>query len=135
MWIHIYKGSVTSGAKDGTAVSEGTGADPISSGVLNATINQESNAIKLAVRCDDGVQTSGNTTIQPFGTSASKWSLAPDSGNAPGTWGAYGEALVISTVIGSTNTIFWAKAKATSDETPSMDDATDFRITTTVTSA
>lgn len=132
MYIHVYKGTVTSGGTDGTQVSEGTGATPISVGPLDASTNEESAAIKLAARCESGYQTSGNTVITPVGTTAAKWALAPDNAGVPGTWGAYGSALTISSVIGATNQLFWAKAKATSDENPANDTSVDLQVAATI---
>jgi hypothetical protein len=119
--IKIYKDNPTAGGTNGTLVSSGTGLAPISTGVLRADLNEVSANIKLAVRCDSGYETSGNTTISLTGTTASKWSLAPDSSGSPGTWGAYGGSLTITSKVDSTNTIFWARAKATSDELPVND--------------
>lgn len=130
-YIHTYQGTVTSGGTDGTQVSENTGLAPIIV-TLNATNNEESSAIKLAVRCESGYTTSGNTTITPTGTSSSKWALAPDNAGSPGTFGAYGAALTISSAIGATNQLFWAKAKATSDETPVNDATVDLVIAATI---
>lgn len=52
---------------------------------------------------------------------ASKWALAPDNSGSPGTFEPYGNALNINDVIGTTNYIIWARARATSDETPIND--------------
>jgi hypothetical protein len=161
----------------------------ISSGYLNATSNQVSSPIKLAVRCDSGYNSTGSTTITPVaaipftgnttinvaqitsisvntneigigqviigtnipadtkvtsivnsstvnisnvatGTATgvsltqgdpSKWNLAPDNSGTPGTFVGYGGTLTIASAITTTNTIFWAEAKATSDETPIND--------------
>lgn len=122
--VHIYKGTVTAGGTDGTQVSEGTNLAPITVGPLNATSNEESGAVKLAIRCDAGYVTTGNTTITPTGTTAVKWALAPDNAGVPGVFGAYGASLTIATAVDATNTIFWAKAKATADEADPVNDAT-----------
>jgi len=131
-YIHVYQGaSITSGGTEGTLVSEGTGLSPISV-TLNATNNEVSSPIKLALRCETGYQTVGNTVITPTGTTASKWQLAPDNAGSAGTFGAYGDPLTISSVIGATNTLFWAKAKSTSDETPINDSSVDLEVTATI---
>lgn len=127
-YIHVYKNNPTAGGTDGQQVSEGDGSNPVIVGPLNATNNEESAPIKLAVRCEAGYTTSGDTTITPTGTTAAKWALAPDNGDAPGAWGAYGAALTISTAIVATNTLFWAKAKATSDETPTNDASVKLQV-------
>ena len=100
-YIHVYM-TPTASATDGTQVSEGTGLQPISV-TLNATNNEESTLIKLALRCDSGFQTNGNITVSVVGTTLAKWALAPDSAGSAGTFGAYGANLVIATVVGATN--------------------------------
>ena len=129
-YIHVYM-TPTAGGTDGTQVSEGTGLQPISV-TLNATNNEESTPIKLALRCDSGFQTNGNITISLVGTTQAKWALAPDNAGAAGTFGAYGADLVISSVVGATNVLFWAKAKATSDEAPQNDTSVDIQVTATI---
>ena len=131
--IHIYKGTVTAGGTDGTLVSEGGAqTSPITVGPLNATNNEVSTDQKLAIRCDIGFATSGSTTITPTGTTAAKWALAPDNAGSAGTYGAYGAALTISSVINAVNTIFWTKAKATSDESPVNDVSVSLQVSATV---
>ena len=100
-YIHVYT-TPTAGGTDGTQVSEGTGLQPITV-TLNATNNEESTPIKLALRCDAGYQTNGNITLSLLGTTNAKWALAPDSAGPAGTFGAYGANLVIATVVGVTN--------------------------------
>lgn len=123
-YVHLYRGNPTAGATDGSQVSEGTESNPITTPALNLTTNEESAAIKLGIRCDAGYNTSGNTTITPMGTTANKWALSPDGI----TWGAYGAVLTIATVIGTVNTIFYAKAKAVSTESPVNDVSVDLQI-------
>ena len=129
-YIHVYM-TPTAGGTDGTQVSEGTGLQPISV-TLNATNNEESTPIKLALRCDSGFQTNGNITVSVVGTTLAKWALAPDNAGAAGTFGTYGADLVIATVVGATNVLFWAKAKATSDEAPQNDTSVDIQVTATI---
>ena len=127
-YIHVYQGAtITSGGTEGTLVSEGTGLSPISI-TLNATNNQISDPIKLALRCETGYQTTGNCVITPTGTTATKWALSLDGV----TFGAYGDPLTITSVIGATNTIFYSKAKSTSDETPINDTSVDLEVTATI---
>lgn len=127
-YIHLYMNNPTAGGTDGIQVSEGTEDNPIVVGPLNATANEESAPIKLAVRCEEGYKTSGTVIIQPVGATADKWALAPDDNGQPGTWLDYGAALTITDEIGSTNYIFWAKAKATSDESPKNDTSVDIQV-------
>ena len=94
---------------------------------LNATNNEESTPIKLALRCDSGFQTNGNITISVVGTTLAKWALAPDNAGAAGTFGYD----LIAAVVGVTNVLFWAKAKATSDEAPQNDTSVDVQVSAT----
>jgi hypothetical protein len=130
--FHIYKNNPTAGGTNGTQVSEGTGLEPILTGNLNTTENQESLPIKLAIRCETGYRTvSGeSTTFAPIGTTSAKWALALDdgTGNAPSTFGAYGATLTMTSQVTSVNTIFWAKAKATTDESPANDISVDLQV-------
>ena len=138
-YIHIYQGSVVAGNTSGTQVSEGDSISPITC-TLNATNNQVSDPIKLAIRCDganppdapNGYTTTTNTIITPTGTTYDKWALALDNSGSAGTFEAYGDPLTITDIIGTTNTIFWVKAKSISSETPINDVSTDLVVTTTI---
>jgi hypothetical protein len=134
-YIHLYTGNPTAGGTDGTQVSESTELTPVTVGPLNGTTGEESAAIKLALRCETGYQTSGDTTVQPVGTNADKWALAPDNAGSPGTWGAWGGTLTISSVIGTTNSIIWAKSRAVAGETPQNDASVDLTINATIVAA
>lgn len=128
--IGIYFGTVTAGGTDGTRASEGTGSTPITIGPLDTATNEESSAVKLAIRCDSGYAATG-ATITPTGTTATKWALAPDSSGSAGTFGAYGAALTVGAVADS-NTLIWVKAKAASAETPVNDASVDLVIAATI---
>ena len=130
--IGIYFGELTAGAADGTKASEGTGAAPITIGPLDTASNQESSPLKLALRCDSGYTAASGATIAISGTTAAKWALAPDADGSAGTFGAYGASLVISSAIVATNTLFWAKAKAESTESPLSDTSVDLVVTATI---
>lgn len=131
-WIFVYKDNPVAGNTSGTQCSSETGITPIIVGPLNASNAEESGHIKLAIRTDAGYQTTGNTVIALTGTTATKWALAPDNGSVAGAWGAYGNSLTISTTITAVNTIFWAKAKTSVDETPSNDATVKFSVTATI---
>jgi len=133
--IGIYFGTLTAGGTNGTRASEGTGATPVSIGPLNTATNEISAATKLAIRCDSGYAAAANATITPTGTTAAKWALAPDNSGSAGTFGAYGAALTITGAITAVNQLFWAKAKATSDESPSNDTSVDLVIAATISPA
>ena len=129
--IGIYFGTVTAGGTDGTRASEGTGATPITIGPLDTATNEESSAVKLAIRCDSGYAAAAGATITPTGTTATKWALAPDDAGSAGTFGAYGAALSVGAV-SDANTLVWAKAKAASAESPSNDVSVDLVIAATI---
>ena len=131
-YIHLYQGSgIASGDTSGVQISENTGISPLIV-TLNATSNEVSSPIKLGIRCDSGYKTTGDTVITPTGISYDKWALAPDNSGSAGTFGAYGDPLTITSVIDATNTLFYVKAKATSNETPINDSSTDLVTTATI---
>lgn len=130
--IGVYFDYPTAGSNDGTRASEGTGAAPITIGPLDTAANQESSPVKLAVRCDIGYAASSGATIAISGTTAAKWALAPDAEGSAGTFGAYGDSLVIASAITAANTVFWTKAKAASTESPLSDTSVDLVVTATI---
>lgn len=69
----------------------------------------------VAIRCDPGYNSSGNTTIQIVGLSANKiaWSLDGV------TWQDYGAPLTIASTITDVNTLIYVKAKCDANETGS----------------
>ena len=85
---------------------------------LRADLNQE-DSVRLYAKANPGYSIS-TMTITPTGTAAAKWALAPDVAASAGTYGAWGAQLALGTVT-TTNVFFWAKARATSDETPVLD--------------
>jgi len=87
---------------------------------LRADNNEIGSPVGLYAKADTGYSVA-TTVITPTGTTAAKWALAPDAAGSPGSFGAYGAALSLGTVTNSPNVQFWAKAKATSDETPVND--------------
>lgn len=131
--IHLYKNNPTTGLKDGTMVSEGDNSNPIETEALNATIAQEGKAIKVALRCDEGYKTTGNTVITPTGGTMDKWALALDNEGSSGEFGEYGASLILKDEIKDTNKIFWIKAKATTDELPKIDTSVKLTIQATIT--
>lgn len=132
MYLHIYKNNPTAAGTDGTQVSEdGTQLTPISIGPLSATNNEVSAAVALAIRCDTGYVTAANIVITPTGTDAAMWALSADGT----TWGAYGAALTITSVINTTNTLFYARAKAASTENPHTDTTVSLVVTCAVINA
>ena len=113
-YISLYMNNPTAGGTDGTAVSlDGSETAPLSV-MLDAAAN-ESKTIKCALRCGDGYQTSGDTTISFEGESSAKWS-AGDTED-----GAFSAPFAIPDSVRTTNRVFYIKAASSSDETPHKD--------------
>lgn len=132
--IHIYTNNPTSAGTDGTQVSEsGAQTAPVSV-TLNAT-NAEVKAVKLAIRCDAGYQVSGDTVLTLTGTNAAKWALCADNSYADAAaalaGGTFSSSLTLSGVV-ATNTIFWAKAMSSTDETPVNDKTVSIQAVATI---
>lgn len=134
-YIHLYKDNPTAGGVDGVQVSEGTGLNPVTTEYLNGTTGQESTPIKLALRCESGYKTYGNTTVQPVGTNADRWALALDNNGSPGTWTAWGGTLTITDEISFVNYIIWVKAKAEPGEPPQNDTSVSLQVNATIVAA
>lgn len=134
-YIHLYKDNPTAGGTDGVQVSEGTMANPVTTEYLDTTIGQESSPIKLALRCESGYKTYGNTSVKPVGTNANRWALALDNNGAPGTWTDWGGMLIIPAEIRDTNYIIWAKARADVAEQPQNDVSVKLQVTATIVAA
>lgn len=130
--MHIYYNNPTAGGTDGTQISEGTGLSPLTIGPLDATKNEESAAILLAIRTEAGYTAAAATTISISGKNAAMWALAPYTGNVAGTFLDYGKALTFPVgQVFPMNTLFWVKAKTVSTENP----INDKTVTLTVDSA
>lgn len=131
----LYNNNPTAGQTNGARVSEGGDqSNPITATItVTPTAGAESSPIKLAIRCDSGYRTVAGqpTTIQPVGPTADQWALAPDNNDSPGTWGAWGAALTISSQITDVNTVFWAKARAAATDTPYNDTSVRLQATAT----
>ena len=127
-YINVYKNNPTEGGTDGTAVSiGGTYTDPVTVS-LNAT-NNESKKVKLAIRCESGYTTTGNTTISDSGDTNDRWKLCLTEN------GTYADSITISSAIGATNVIFWARASSASSESPATDRSVSLQVSTTITTA
>lgn len=123
--IKVYHNNPTAGATDGTAASEnGTGTSPITVTLDSSSANEA--VVPLAVRCTSGYHTVGNTVITPTGTSASKWSLCATQN------GTFTSTLTIGSSIGSTNTLFYAKATCTAGEAAQNDTSVSFEVETKI---
>ena len=119
--IHIYKNNPTAGGTDGSMVSEGTNGNPIIIGPLDASKNEESTPLKLAIRCDDGyIAKDGAKIAATIGESlnpSDMWEFSLDGTN----WSGYKSVLAIEQEINNTNMVFYCRAKATENEQPSND--------------
>lgn len=112
--IKLYYNNPTAGGTDGTVASEdGAQTSPVTV-TLDASLADEV-TIPLALRCNSGFCTVGNTTITPSGTSAGKWTLCATSS------GTFTSSLTIGTSIDATNTVFYAKVASSADETAQND--------------
>jgi hypothetical protein len=119
--------TVTAGGTDGVALStEDTYTSPLSITLDAAT--SESKIVKLAVRCEPNFTTEGTTTISDYNDTNDRWKLCLTEN------GTYTDYIEISSVIGSTNVIFYAKASSVSTEGPQKDRNSKFRITTKIVS-
>ena len=134
-FINLYNGTVTVGMQNGDLVSMGTNVNPIDGGVLNATLNQQSDSIKLAIRCDNGYKTvdGSSVKIKATGSNSNKWAFALDNNGSPGTFTSYGGELTISSEVIDENYIIWAKARSLDSESPSTDNLTKINIVATLT--
>ena len=120
-YINLYNDNPTAGLTDGTVVSTaGAQTNPVAF-TLDAS-QSESATAKLALRCESGYHTQGNTVISFTGTSAGYWTVC-DTEN-----GTYASSLVISNSIDATNTIFYVKASSASSETPNLDTAVSIQV-------
>lgn len=128
-YIHVYKGNPTAGGVDGQQVSEETELMPITTAPLQASVNQEGQPIKLAIRCETGWQTGGDTVIIPGGPTTDKWALAHDVSGVAGVFMDWGASLTIANTITDVNTVFWVKARAISGEAAGTDTSADLLVT------
>lgn len=119
--LKIYKNNPTESGTDGTAVSQdGAQTSPVTV-TLDAT-QSETETVKLALRCDAGYTTTGNTVISFTGTTAAKWSVCATED------GTYASSLTISDAIGATNKIFYVKATSASTEMPTNDTSVSIQL-------
>lgn len=127
-YINVYKNNPTAGGTDGTAVSTGGAyTDPITVS-LDAS-QSESKKVKLAIRCETGYETSGNTVIADSGDTNDRWKLCLTEN------GTYADSITISSTIGTTNVVFWAQASSANTESPSTDRSVSLQVTATIVTA
>jgi len=141
-FIKLYGGTVTNGGTDGVALSENmTQTNPLSMS-LNAKV-AEAKVAKLALRCEEGFQTSGDVVVSAnrydgsnyvtSGGNVDKFRFAVDEGFdsdakalANANWVS---SLTISDVIGATNHTFWVKVMSDTTQTPQKDTSISIHIT------
>jgi len=124
-YINIYKNNPTAGGTDGTAVStDGAYTSPVT--VTLDAAQSESQKVKLAIRCETGYNTYGNTVISDNGDTNDRWKLCLTEN------GTYTDSITIPSTIDDTNTIFYAQASSASTETPATDRTVSLRVATTI---
>ena len=86
--------------------------------------------VRLYLQATEGYQVQ-DTEVNPTGTTADMWALAPDSSGSAGTYEDWGALLETGLVgAGSTNRVyFWAKAQTTIEEDPEQDDTVKLQLT------
>lgn len=136
--LHIFMNNPTVGGVDGTQVSEEhTLTSPISATLTVTAEAGAETAIKCALRCDTGYQTTGNVVLSLYSYDSSTGKYTAGGGTtgniklaadnkytdaeaalAGATWS---DSLTITDVIGATNHIFWVKMTAAAGDTPVKD--------------
>ena len=123
-YLNLYMGNPTAGGTDGTIVSlDGSQTSPVTF-TLDAT-EEESGTQVLALRCEDGYRTEGDTVITFTGTTAYKWSASLD-----GSY--YDDSITIESSIGTKNTLFYVQASSSDDESPRNDTSVLIKVTAKV---
>ena len=120
-YMNVYMNNPTTGQRDGTAISlEGVQVNPLVVS-LDASTN-ESKKVKMAVRTETGYVATGNVTISDNNDSSDRWkfSLTED--------GTYSDTIIISSSVGSVNSIFYAQASSSSLENPARDTSVSIKV-------
>lgn len=120
LYMNLYT-SATAGQRDGSAISlDGDQTSPLS--VILDALSAESKVIPIGIRTTNGYTVDGDVTITLDGTSKAKWGLCATEK------GTFSDTLTLTGVT-STNTIFYVKAAATTDETPTNDTSVKIKAT------
>ena len=127
-YLNLYQGSPTAGGTDGTLVSEDDVMTSPVSFVLDAA-EEESGTQAVALRCANGYETIGNTTVTAVGTNAARWSFCATQS------GTYTTAYTIAAAIDNTNTVFYVKAESDEDDPAGLDNTCYIRIAAKVSEA
>lgn len=124
-YINVYMNNPTAGETDGTALSTDNAQTSPLVIQLDASTNETKKA-KLAVRCEAGYTTTGNTVIQDNNDTNDRWKFSLEEN------GAYSDAITISAAIDTVNTIFYAQASSSSLESPTRDTSVKMRVNTVI---
>ena len=120
-YINAYKGNPTEGEKDGTVIStDDTFTAPIEF-ILNAVKNK-SQAVKLAIRTEEGYVTTGATSIYVLNDTNDRLKLCWTEN------GTFTDTITTNEQIGTTNKIFYAKATMGDNELPLTDIKSKFVV-------
>lgn len=106
--------------------SEINEGNPLKVGPLNASNNEESEAMEVTLKVESGFSTFENTVIFFEGTSADKWTVCATE------HGSYESTLTITESITEAGTKFYVKAKATEEEEPSNDTSVNVKVAATI---
>lgn len=124
-FINIYTGNPTENGTDGTIIStDGTQTAP-----LVVTLDASKNEVKktkLAIRCESGYQTTGNTVIQDNGDTNDRWKFSLTKN------GTFADSITIGGGIDTGNSIFYAQTSSSSLESPMRDTTVSIQVNTTI---
>ena len=114
-------------ASDDTQISEDA-SSPLSF-TLRADLNEDDEK-RIYAEADAGYSVTG-VEVDPTGTSAARWRLAPDDGGSAGTYGAAGAEIALGTVGAGAGgrVFFWAEASAVDTEDPINDTTVTLEVT------
>lgn len=133
-YINLYMNNPTAGSTDGTAISTDNAENAPLTAVLDAS-QDESKIMKCAVRCESGYEANAGVRILASGETQRKWTFALDNNYADAEAAAsafYAPEITFPDAIGTTNTIFWAKAASSSDESPGNDISVNIQCRATI---
>ena len=112
--INLYQGQVTAGKTDGTLVStNGSMSAPVE--VILDPLLDEEKIIPLAIRTVPGYKTTSTTTISTNNDTGGHWKLSWAIG------ASFTDSISTDAEITAVNTLFYAKAGASSGETITED--------------
>ena len=120
-YINLYMNNPTADGTDGTAIStDGTQLSPLTVS-LDASTN-ETKKVKLAVRTETGYVATGDVTVSDYGDTNDRWKFSLTEN------GTYSDTVIISSGVGSVNSIFYAQASSSSSENPARDTSVSIKL-------